>query len=430
MSKIKIKGGTLLKGDIIVPPSKSMAHRGVICASLAKGKSIISNIDLSDDIIATMNAMKSLGASIKDLGNKSYEIDGTNTFNISNEKRVIDCNESGSTLRFLVPVSIAKKNNVKFVGKGNLGKRPLDPFYQIFERQEIDFSYTDEILNLNINGELKGEIFNIAGNISSQFISGLMFTLPLLKEDSKIVITTELESKGYLDLTLSMLKSFGIEVINDNYKEFIIKGNQEYKPFNYEVEGDYSQGAFYLCADAISNKVAIKNLDLYSLQGDREIIEILENMGRRLVIENKSLSIKSCEFEESIVDAKGCPDVIPVLTVVAALNKGKTKIINAGRLRIKECDRLHAITTELNKLGAKITEFEDSLLVDGVENFHGAEVSSHADHRIAMSLAIASTRCVGDVILENPECVSKSYPHFWDDFKMLGGEIVEWNMGK
>lgn len=430
MSKIKIKGGNLLKGSLLVPPSKSMAHRAVICASLAKGKSIISNIDLSDDIIATMNAMKALGADIKDLGNKEYEIDGTNTFKISEGKKLIDCNESGSTLRFLVPVSIAKKNNVKFVGRGNLGKRPLTPFYRIFSQQGINFSYEENILNLNIDGELDGGIFEIEGNISSQFISGLMFTLPLLKKDSKIVITTELESKGYLDLTLSMLKSFGIDITNHNYEQFVIKGNQEYKPFNYEVEGDYSQAAFYLCAGAIGNNVAIKNLDLQSLQGDKEIIEILENMGRRLVIEHNAVSIKGTKHEETIVDAKGCPDVIPVLTVAVALNKGTTKIINAGRLRIKECDRLHAITVELNKLGAKITELEDSLIIEGVEKFYGAEVSSHADHRIAMSLAIASTRCEGDIILDNPECVSKSYPHFWDDFKILGGEISEWNMGK
>lgn len=429
MSKIRIKSRKI-EGTVAVPPSKSMAHRAVICASLAKGKSIISNLDLSDDIIATINAMKSLGASIEDLGNKSFAIDGSNTFKNKEDDIVVDCNESGSTLRFLVPLAIAEENKVKFIGRGNLGKRPLNIFYEIFDRQGIEYSYEEGLLNLDINGALRGETFNVAGNISSQFISGLMFTLPLLKEDSKIVITTELESKGYLDLTLSMLKSFGIQVINNDYKEFIIKGNQEYKAFDYEVEGDYSQAAFYLSAGAIGNNVDIKNLDLYSLQGDKEVIKILEDLGNRLVIENKNVSIKSCGDEEAIIDAKGCPDVIPVVTVVAALTKGTTKIINAGRLRIKECDRLHAIATELNKLGAKVTELEDGLIIEGVETFKGGEVSSYDDHRIAMSMAIASTRCEGDLILENPACVSKSYPHFWEDFKMLGGEIDEWNMGK
>ncbi|MGL4763007.1 MAG: 3-phosphoshikimate 1-carboxyvinyltransferase [Sarcina sp.] len=429
MSKIRIKAKKI-EGTVAVPPSKSMAHRAVICAALARGKSIISNIDLSDDIIATMSAMESLGASIEDLGNKSFAVDGSKTFENKEEDIVIDCNESGSTLRFIVPIAIAKENKVKFVGRGNLGKRPLDIFYEIFDRQGINYSYEEGVLNLDINGELEGEVFNVAGNVSSQFISGLMFTLPLLEEDSKIVITTELESKGYLDLTLSMLKSFGIEVINKDYKEFIIKGKQEYKAFDYEVEGDYSQAAFYLSAGAIGNNVAIKNLDLYSLQGDKEVIEILENLGSRLVIENKAISIKRCADEATIIDAKGCPDVIPVVTVVAALTKGTTKIINAGRLRIKECDRLHAITTQLNKLGANITELEDGLIINGVETLKGGEVSSYDDHRIAMSMAIASTRCEGDLILENPACVSKSYPNFWEDFKMLGGDFDEWNMGK
>ena len=428
MSKIKIKSKKL-EGIVTVPPSKSMAHRAVICASLAKGKSIISNLDLSDDIIATINAMKMLGANIKELGNKTFSIDGSNIFKNKEKDIVIDCNESGSTLRFLVPLSIAEDNKVKFIGRGNLGKRPLNIFYEIFDNQGIEYSYQKDILNLDINGKLKGGTFNVEGNISSQFISGLMFTLPLLKEDSKIVITTELESKGYLDLTLSMLNSFGIKIINNDYKEFIIKGNQEYKAFDYEVEGDYSQAAFYLSAGAIGNKVNIKNLDLYSLQGDKEVISILEDLGNRLVIENKNISIKSCGDEEAIIDAKNCPDVIPVITVVAALTKGTSRIINAGRLRIKECDRLHAITTELNKLGAKITELEDGLIIEGVETLKGGEVSSYDDHRIAMSLAIASTRCEDDLILENPLCVSKSYPHFWEDFKMLGGEIDEWNMG-
>ncbi|MGL5820846.1 MAG: 3-phosphoshikimate 1-carboxyvinyltransferase [Sarcina sp.] len=428
MTGIKIKGKKL-EGTVSVPPSKSMAHRAVICASLAKGESIISNIDLSDDIIATMEAMKSLGAKIDKIDNKTYKIDGSNTF-MNLQNTVIDCNESGSTLRFLVPLSIVKENTVKFIGKGNLGKRPLDIYYDIFKKQGIKYSYENDVLNLNISGQIKGEIFNILGNISSQFISGLMFALPLLDNDSKIIITTELESKGYLDLTLSMLERFGITIINNNYKEFIISGRQKYKPFDYRVEGDYSQAAFYLVAGFLGSKVGIRDLDLESLQGDKEAIEILENMGGRIVIENKTIGVCKSSEEESIIDASGCPDVIPVIAVAAALTKGTTKIINAKRLRIKECDRLSAIAMELNKLGAKVYEFEDSLVIEGVEVLSGSRVSSHDDHRIAMSMAIASTKCNGDIILDNPNCVSKSYPDFWNDFESLGGEFSEWNMGE
>lgn len=416
-----------ISGEVIIPPSKSMAHRAVIAAALSKGVSTIENIDFSDDIIATIEAMRTLGAKIE-VREKSLIIDGNSTF--TKKGGVIDCNESGSTLRFLVPISIAKGNEITFVGRGNLGKRPLDIYYSIFNKQNIEYTYEENILNLKINGELVGDDFEVAGNISSQFITGLLFALPLLKDDSRIIITTELQSKGYLDLTLEMLNKFGIEIINKDYKEFIIKGNQSYKAFDYTVEGDYSQGAFFLCANALGNKVISKGLDLNSLQGDKEVIEILERMGGSLKVEDNNINMMFNELKATIIDASQCPDVIPVLTVVAALCEGETKVINGERLRIKECDRLNAIATELNKIGANIIELENGLIINGVKEFTGGEVSSHNDHRIAMSMAIASTFCKEELIITNPKCVSKSYPDFWNDFKALGGDFVEWNMGK
>ena len=402
-----------LKGSVKIPPSKSMAHRAIICASLSKGESVISNIDFSEDIIATMEGMKSLGANIK------VEKDNSNY-------KVIDCNESGSTLRFLVPISLIKDNRVNFIGRGNLGKRPLKTYYEIFEEQEIKYSYEEEKLDLNIEGSLKGGEFKVKGNISSQFISGLLFTLPLLKEDSKIIITTELESKGYIDLTLDMIEKFGVTIKNNNYREFLIKGNQSYKPMNYKVEGDYSQAAFYFSAGALGSEINCLDLDLSSYQGDKECIEILEGMGARLIESQKSsLSIIHGDLNGTIIDASQCPDIIPVLTVVAVLSKGETRVINGERLRIKECDRLNAICTELNKLGADIKELKDGLIIKGVKELIGGEVYSHKDHRIAMSLAIASTRCKEEVIIKEPDCVKKSYPGFWEDFKSLGGILRE-----
>lgn len=416
-----------ISGEVVIPPSKSMAHRAVIAAALSKGISTIDNIDFSDDIIATIEAMRTLGAKIE-IKEKSLIIDGSDTF--TKKGGVIDCNESGSTLRFLVPISIAKENEITFVGRGNLGKRPLDIYYSIFNKQNIDYSYEENILNLKINGELAGDDFEVAGNVSSQFITGLLFALPLLKDDSRIIITTELQSKGYLDLTLDMLNKFGIEIINKDYKEFIIKGNQSYKAFDYSVEGDYSQGAFFLCANALGNKVLSKGLDLESLQGDKEVIEILERMGGKLNIEGNAINMTFNELKSTVIDASQCPDVIPVLTVVAALSEGETRVINGERLRIKECDRLNAIATELNKIGANIVELENELIINGVKEFTGGEVSSHDDHRIAMSMAIASTFCKEELVITNPKCVSKSYPGFWNDFKALGGDFDEWNMGK
>ena len=421
-----------LKGEVKIPPSKSIAHRAIICAALSEGLCIIENIDYSDDIIATIDAMNSLGAKI--VKHKDYiEVIGAyGSDEKAKETRVIDCNESGSTLRFLVPISLLFKGSSNFIGRGNLGKRPLTTYYNIFERQGIEYSYEEGNLNLVINGELKAGTFEVEGNVSSQFITGLLFTLPLLKEDSKIIITTEMESKGYIDLTLKAMSDFGVEIINNNYREFIIKGNQKYNVRNYRVEGDYSQAAFFLCADSLGNDVLCKDLDLNSLQGDKEVIDILERMN--VVFNTNNIGVKGIangELTSTVIDGSQCPDIIPVLTAVASLTNGTTEIINAGRLRIKECDRLAAVTFELNKLGAKIIEKEDGLVITGVEKLQGGvEVWSHKDHRIAMTLAIASTRCEEPIVIKDYECVAKSYPNFFEDFKALGGNIHEWNVGK
>ena len=422
-----------LKGSVKIPPSKSMAHRAVICASLSDGVSKISNLELSDDIIATINAMRSLGAVITDKED-CLEVEGIKSKDLLSERdyeRVIDCNESGSTLRFLIPIALAFEGVTRFVGRGNLGKRPLDTYYEIFDNQGIHYEYKEGILDLIVSGLLKRDEFRVKGNISSQFITGLMFSLPLLDGDSKIIITTELESKGYIDLTLSALKDFGIEVINNDYKEFIIKGNQKYRSRDYRVEGDYSQGAYFLSADALGSEIAILDLKKESLQGDKEVIDILERMGANIKVNENSLTIDECNLKSTIIDASQCPDIIPTLSVVAALSEGRTEIINAERLRIKECDRLTAVKEELSKLGAKIEEKKDGLIIDGIKEFEGdVEVWSHKDHRIAMSLAIASTRCKSPIILKDFECVSKSYPNFFKDFKMLGGDFSEWSMGE
>jgi 3-phosphoshikimate 1-carboxyvinyltransferase len=422
-----------LRGEVKIPPSKSMAHRAVICAALGNGISNIYNVDYSDDIIATIDAMRAIGAIIEDK-KEFLEIKGIffNGLRLNRDyERVVDCNESGSTLRFIVPISLAFEGVTRFVGKGNLGKRPLNTYYEIFDRQGIEYSYKEGVLDLVTSGKLKADNFEVKGNISSQFISGLFFALPLLEGDSKITITTELESKGYLDLTLSALKDFGIEIINNDYKEFLIKGNQTYKSCDYRVEGDYSQGAFFLCADALGSEINILDLKKDSLQGDREVLDILKRMGMIIQKEGEGIIGKARRLKSTIIDASQCPDIIPVVSLAAALSKGRTEIINAGRLRIKECDRLNAVATELNKLGAKIQERPDALIIDGVPEIKGGvEVWSHKDHRIAMTLAIAATLCDEPIILKDYECVSKSYPHFFEDYKMLGGNFDEWSMGE
>lgn len=420
---------SMLNGSIRIPPSKSMAHRAVICGALSKGLSNIFNIDYSDDITATIEGMRTLGAEIIE-ENNCLSVCGEGFLeNKNSDFKIIDCIESGSTIRFLIPVALIKENRVIFKGRGNLGQRPLEPYFEIFEKQNIKYEKEKDKLNLKIEGRLKPGEFKIKGNISSQFISGLLFALPLLCGNSKIVITANLESKGYIDLTLDILNKFGIVIENNDYREFFIEGNQKYSPQNYTVEGDYSQAAFFLVAGALGSNIKCEGLNINSLQGDRAILDIIRNMDGKVEINDKFVQAYGTKTRGTIIDGSQFPDIVPILAVLASLSCGTTKIINSKRLRIKECDRLKAICTELNKLGADIKEMEDGLIINGKETLNGGMVDSWNDHRIVMALAIASTRCINPVIITNSGAVKKSYPGFWNDFKNLGGKIDEWNMG-
>ena len=328
----------------------------------------------------------------------------------------------------MVPISIVEENKVHFVGRGNLGKRPLDTFYEIFERQNIGYMYKKDVLDLYVIGKLKPDHYIIPGNISSQFITGLLFALPLLKGDSIIEITSTLESKGYIDLTLQMLSQYGIKIINNDYKSFVVMGNQEYQAHDYRVEADFSQAAFYLVAGAIGNDVVLTDLNLNSLQGDKATLSILEAMGAKINVVSDGIKVTGENLSATQVDASQCPDVIPVVSVALALAQGKSEVINAKRLRIKECDRIIATSSQLNELGGSVVELSDSMTIRGVSEFVGGNCSSFADHRIAMMLAIAATRCNQSVIIDNMECVEKSYPSFWEDYQSLGGIIDVINM--
>ncbi|AEB30947.1 3-phosphoshikimate 1-carboxyvinyltransferase [Carnobacterium sp. 17-4] len=407
-----------LSGTVTVPPSKSMAHRAVICASLAAGRSTIKNIQLSDDILATIEGMRSFGAIIS-YDNQTLTIEGIRN-GAAKERRTINCNESGSTLRFLIPLATLFTGETHFIGQGHLGKRPLEPYQELFEAQSLHYEQAaTKNLQLSVAGPLTPGIYEMRGDISSQFITGMLLTLPLLAEDSVLKITTHLESKGYIDLTLSVLQSFGIVIEQDeDGQEYRIKGQQTYTARDYTVEGDYSQAAFWLSANALGNELLVNGLDSDSLQGDQAIVSILDTVNG------------GSTESERVIDGAQVPDIIPVVALVAALSKGKTKIINLERLRIKESDRLVATQKELAALGAQIEIIGDSLLIEGVSELSGGqEVWSHKDHRMAMMLAIASTVCKEQIHIKDTDCVKKSYPNFWETFQQLGGKIHEWNMG-
>jgi len=426
LDKVTVKPSRL-KGSVRVPSSKSISHRAVICAGLSQGTSRIGNINFSQDIDATIDAMKSLGVkAVK--GQLTVEITGSGKPDVINGD--IDCFESGSTLRFLIPVAALTGKKVVFSGRGELVNRPLGPYYSIFDEKGIGYSAVDGKLPLTIEGKLTPGEYRLRGDVSSQFISGLLFALPLLEGDSRIVITSELESKGYVDLTVDMLKRFSVDVDNLGYREFRIKGNQSYKAMDCSVEGDFSQAAFWLVAGTLGADIECLGLNLDSLQGDRAIMEIIENMGGTILASGDSVRALPSATKGITFDASECPDLVPVVTVLASLSEGTTRIINASRLRIKECDRLKAICTELNKIGADIEEMEDGLVIRGKEQLKGGTARSWGDHRIAMSLAVASTRCSGPLVIEDSSSVRKSYPEFWNHFKMLGGMLDERNMGQ
>lgn len=415
---MKIIKADKLVGELSPPPSKSVLHRYIIASSLAKGISKIENISFSEDIIATIEAMKKLGAKIEQKDNYLL-IDGSDTFKNLNENIEIDCNESGSTLRFLFPLSIVEENKVLFKGRGKLFKRPMTPYFENFEKYKIKHSYINknEIL---LEGKLKAGIYEIDGNISSQFITGLLFSLPLLEGESKIIINGKLESSNYIDISLDCLSKFGIKIINNSYQEFIIKGNQSYRVGNYRTEADYSQAAFFLVANAIGSKIKINDLSENSLQGDKKIIDFISEID------------KWSSKDTLILDGSETPDIIPILSLKAAVSGKKIEIVNVERLRIKESDRLKATVEELSKINFDLIEKKDSILINSREalkankNEKIVSLSAHSDHRIAMMIAIATTCYDGEILLDNLDCVKKSYPNFWEVFLSLGGKIYEY----
>lgn len=418
---------TKLHGKITVPSSKSQGHRELICAALAKGESKVKNITASDDIEATCRILRQLGAEIKEIpiaatGRMEYHIHGG--LHRQEQPLLADCGESGSTLRFLIPIGLISGNEVTYVGQGRLAERPLKPYYDIFDQRDIHYEpkVTGKGLPLLVEGGLTPGRYALPGNVSSQFFSGLLMALPMVKGDSLLCSTTELESASYIDMTLSCLHRHGIKAEKKGVGAYLIPGQQQFKAGTYITEGDYSQAAFWLAAGILGKEISCQGLQENSCQGDRAIIQLIRRMGGAIQTDDDIIASPS-RLQGIVIDVADCPDLVPILTVLAANSRGTTHIIHAGRVRLKECDRLHAMTVELNKLGANIQEEPEGLLIHGVGQLHGGCVSSWGDHRIAMALAVATQLCQGKVIIEGAECVKKSYPGFWKDFSKLGGII-------
>lgn len=395
-----------MKGSVTARASKSQAHRQLICAALSDKPCIIYCDSLSEDILATADCLNSLGADI------SYS-DGK--FNVSpiavpKSDTVLDCRESGSTLRFMISVVAALGTNSVFKMSGRLPERPLSPLKEELEAHGIVFSRPKADM-LKVSGKLSGGSFTLDGSVSSQFVSGLLFALPLMSEKSSVTLTGDVQSVDYINMTVSAIKSFGVTLdFSDN--TYSVKDGNYCAEKEYHVEGDWSNGAFWICAGTLTGgEITCLGLDKNSPQGDKEISEIAHHFGQENL----------CQL---IIDAGNIPDLVPIICVTASsLDGGITVIKNAQRLRIKESDRIKTTAALINGLGGKAEETEDGLIITGVGRFSGGKVDSFNDHRIAMSAAIASLISDGPVELTGGEAVAKSYPAFWDDFKMLGGNI-------
>lgn len=393
---------------IEIIPSKSDAHRALICAALSdltSGRACqVVCSSTSQDIEATAKCLAALETG----------------------RSQMYCGESGSTLRFLLPVMGALGYRAEFYPEGRLPERPLSPLYEELESHGCRLSPQGSVPFV-IEGQLKPGFFRIPGDVSSQYISGLLFALPLLEEESRIVIEGELQSRPYVEMTIRVLRDFGIEIlpVDDGYR---VPGGQRYgAPPVYQVEGDWSNGCFWLAAGAlVPGGVCVSGLNPDSLQGDKEILRLLSRFGARTEVSAEGIAVMPDTLCGIEIDASQIPDMVPILAVIACGAKGKTTIKNAGRLRIKESDRLASVSQVLAGLGADITELAEGLEILGTGRLAGGTADSWGDHRIAMMAAIASLICDGPVTITGSQAVKKSYPDFFRILEEAGlGENIE-----
>lgn len=417
---VRVRGS--LAGVVAPPPSKSQAHRLLICAALGSRDCRVACSALNDDLVATMNCLNSLGANIE------YK-DGCFSVTpvVLKKNGVLDCGESGSTLRFLLSVAAVLGADATFVGKGKLPQRPNGALLDVLNAHGVVCERHNESLELPLtcSGVLQGGNYTLQGSLSSQYLTGLLFALPLAGHDSVIELQGDVTSQSYIEMTLDAVRSAGIRIENRG-KLFKIEGGQGYAlPQSVTVEGDWSSAAFWLVA-GVTGKHPIKvcGMNSSSIQGDRYIVEHLRSMGAFIEeCEDGFVAMPSHLFGCEL-DCMDTPDLVPILSVAAAVADGDTLFTNVGRLRYKESDRLAAMKSTLAAFGIQSEIGEDTLRVHGGKVSAAAEVDSFGDHRIAMSAAVLATLADGDTLIRDAGCVAKSYPSFFDDFASLGGVVL------
>jgi len=413
-----------LEGAVSAPPSKAFTHRMLIAASLSNGTSQIFNPLVSDDTQATLEAVKAFGAETE-LQENCWTIHGIEK--LKTPDHPIDCRESGSTLRFMIPVAALAPGPSTLLFGASFERRPVVPLLESLKELGVESAVQRNGSSVMVcGGGIRGGKTSIRGDISSQFISGLLFACPKAKEDTEIAVTTKLESKGYVEMTLEVLVKHGLEgAVNNDLSCLWIPSNQVYRSCDHTVPGDFSSAAFLLAAAAVtSSRVTVNRLEYQTSQGDRAILGVLEEMGASVKIGDDSVDFEGGQLAGVDIDAKDIPDLVPVCALLACYAEGRSEIYNAKRLRYKESDRLDSISTELKKMGADITVNEDGLTINGSCSLHGATVDPHNDHRIAMACAVAALGAKGETKIQNVECINKSYPQFFSDLRSLGANVV------
>lgn len=397
-----------LTGKVTPPPSKSQAHRLLLCAALAQGESTVKNVAFSQDIRATLGCMEALGARWNQISANCVSISGVLVDDVwQGALPRMDCGESGSTLRFLIPIALAVAGGGVFTGRGRLMQRPQKPYFDLFDEKGIFYEQKED--TLVVRGKLEPGEYRLPGDVSSQFFTGLLYALSLLDGPSTIISTTALESVDYINMTIDTMAKAGVHVECGPDKKSYYIMPEKYNHLSESVEADWSQAGFWYAAQALGSEVELEGMNHDSAQGDMVVAYHFRSL---------------TQAGEVTIDVSDCPDLVPPLAVMAAVRKGDTHIVNAARLRIKESDRLATVTATLNALGAEVEEFPDSLTIRGKDRLKGGvDVDCCNDHRIAMMAAIAAIRCETPITLLGAQCVNKSYPNFWEHYQMLGGDL-------
>lgn len=396
MSKVEINPSQL-KGNVTIPPSKSAAHRALICSFLAGGGSVHPIIN-SNDMKATVGVIESL----------------------KKGEETLNCIESGSTMRFMIPVAAALGRKVTFTGQGSLLPRTIGEYLELLPEHGVEVE-SSGFLPLKISGQLKNGSFEVNGDVSSQYITGLLLALANLEGDSAVILKTPLQSKPYVDMTIKVMADYGVVVTETDFG-YLIHGGQKFRKLDYEVEGDWSHAAFFLAAGAIGGDVTVDGLDMNTAQGDIAIIDVLKKFGAEVKTGENSVCVRKSNLKGINLDASNIPDLVPIIAVLAAFSEGRTVISGAERLRFKESDRIKSVAENLKLLGADVCETSGGMIINGGKKLKSASLKGYNDHRIVMSFSVAALFLDGKTVIDDAHSINKSYPEFFEDYNRLGGK--------